>query len=185
MNNPCADYLSDKAFLEHMIPHHQMAIDMSHVLMKTTKTPHIKIMARNIAYVQAYEVWEMKMQLQNGLANIGQDLSKDFRRWNPEMKMHFYYPRTSADESATCDPHFFMPMSEKDKREMVITDEEYMKHMIPHHQIAVNMCKRLVRHSKNPYMIELANNIVRGQQYEIWQMRAYLQSKLRFESSLI
>ena len=31
MANPCTDKLTDKEYLEHMIPHHQVAIDMSHL----------------------------------------------------------------------------------------------------------------------------------------------------------
>ena len=36
--NPCTDYLSDKEFLEHMIPHHQVAIDMSLLLQPNSKS---------------------------------------------------------------------------------------------------------------------------------------------------
>ena len=34
MTNPCTDKLTDIEYLEHMIPHHQVAIDMSHLLIK-------------------------------------------------------------------------------------------------------------------------------------------------------
>ena len=37
--NPCIDYLSDTEFLEHMIPHHQVAIDMSVLLQPKSKSP--------------------------------------------------------------------------------------------------------------------------------------------------
>ena len=37
--NPCTDILSDIDYLAHMIPHHQVAIDMSNMLIKNTKNP--------------------------------------------------------------------------------------------------------------------------------------------------
>jgi uncharacterized protein (DUF305 family) len=37
--DPCNDYLGDKAYLDHMIPHHQVAIDMSNEVMKHTQKP--------------------------------------------------------------------------------------------------------------------------------------------------
>ena len=40
--NPCTDPLSDIEFLEHMIPHHQVAVDMSVLLQPISKNPIIK-----------------------------------------------------------------------------------------------------------------------------------------------
>ena len=31
-SNPCTDVLTDIEYLEHMIPHHQVAVDMSELL---------------------------------------------------------------------------------------------------------------------------------------------------------
>ena len=39
MSNPCIDELSDSEYLIHMIPHHQVAIDMSELLIKVSKNP--------------------------------------------------------------------------------------------------------------------------------------------------
>jgi uncharacterized protein (DUF305 family) len=36
-NNICRGYLSDTDYLKHMIPHHQVALDMSKVLLKNSK----------------------------------------------------------------------------------------------------------------------------------------------------
>ena len=36
-SNPCDEYLSDKDYLLHMIPHHQVAIDISLELQKNSK----------------------------------------------------------------------------------------------------------------------------------------------------
>ena len=36
-SNPCTDVLTDIEYLEHMIPHHQVAIDMSNIVLNTTR----------------------------------------------------------------------------------------------------------------------------------------------------
>ena len=36
-SNPCKDDLTNLEYLEHMIPHHQVAIDMSVLLIEKTK----------------------------------------------------------------------------------------------------------------------------------------------------
>ena len=45
-SNICRGYLTDKEYLEHMIPHHQVALDISILLQKKNKRPrnagHIK-----------------------------------------------------------------------------------------------------------------------------------------------
>lgn len=40
-SNPCTDTLTNIEYLDHMIPHHQVAIDMSHALQKTNITKPI------------------------------------------------------------------------------------------------------------------------------------------------
>ena len=43
----------------------------------------------------------------------------------------------------------------------------YLDHMIPHHQVAVDMSKKLLKNSTNDFMIFLAYRIIRSQQEEI------------------
>ena len=55
MSNPCTDILSDNEYLEHMIPHHQVAIDMSKLLMPISKNPDILALCRKIIRNQEFE----------------------------------------------------------------------------------------------------------------------------------
>lgn len=57
-----------------------------------------------------------------------------------------------------------------------LTDDQFLEHMIPHHQVAVDMCHRLLLHTKNSHMMALCYDIVREQQNEILQMNQMLQS---------
>ena len=60
--NPCTDFLSDKEFLEHMIPHHQVAVDMSVLLQPISKNPIMQELFRKIIWQQNYEIEVMKNQ---------------------------------------------------------------------------------------------------------------------------
>ena len=61
INEPCSDKLTDKEYLLHMIPHHQVAIDMSDMLIPNTKNPQMLHLCRDIIRKQGYEIWEMEM----------------------------------------------------------------------------------------------------------------------------
>ena len=50
----------DKAFIDHMIPHHESAIAMSQVALEKSKNPSIKEIAGNIVTAQRREIQEMK-----------------------------------------------------------------------------------------------------------------------------
>ena len=63
--NPCTDYLTDMEYLEHMIPHHVVAADMSKELIKTSRNPIMLALPRNIIRHQSYEVWEMRRMMAN------------------------------------------------------------------------------------------------------------------------
>ena len=59
---------------------------------------------------------------------------------------------------------------------MTINDRSYLEHMIPHHQVAVDMCHRLLLHTKSSHMMALCYDIIREQQNEILQMNQMLQN---------
>ena len=174
MNNICNKYLSDRDFLIHMIDHHQVAVDMSEQLKKVSNVPFMLNLARNISYLQKYEIWIMKMMVNSEIPNISSD-NDEFTEWNPKYIVGCYYPKESEDSNAKCEMHFFIPDKEMLKK---INDVNFLTHMIPHHQVAINMSRRLLQHSKNPHMLEFANKIIQGQQHEIWNMKGSLQ-KLR------
>jgi uncharacterized protein (DUF305 family) len=50
----------DKAFIEEMIPHHQMAVMMAQMLERTTNRPEMKQLAKNIIEAQTREINSMR-----------------------------------------------------------------------------------------------------------------------------
>ena len=62
----------------------------------------------------------------------------------------------------------------------------YLEHMIPHHQVAVDMSKKLLRHTKNDFMIHLAYRIIRSQQDEIILLTNLLDDKnYQYQSEML
>ena len=57
---------------------------------------------------------------------------------------------------------------------MNLNEKMYLEHMIPHHQVAVDMSKRLLKHTNNDFMITFAYRIIRSQQEEISYMNNLL-----------
>lgn len=182
--DPCKDYLSDDEYLEHMIPHHQVAIDMSKELIKVTKNPIMIDFCRKIIWQQEYEI-QMMSSVMNKLPNKFnqfernklKNYQKDLMNYSDKTKLNLYYPKLSKALDYHCDPNFFDPDAHHKHMEgMELTDKSYLEHMIPHHQVAVDMSNRLLKYTKNIHMIDLATTIIREQQFEILKMNEMLKN---------
>lgn len=166
IKEPCSYSLSDEEYLIHMIPHHQVAVDISLMLQKISKNPIMQTILRTLIWTQKYEIELMKSML-NKLPN----------KVSRNDKMNNNYIITTANLTSPnkigltktyCDPHFFNPDEHmKHMKHMKLTDKSYIKHMIPHHQVAVDMSKKLLKNTNNDFMIHLAYRIIRSQESEI------------------
>ena len=71
-------------------------------------------------------------------------------------------------------------------KHMKLTDKIYIEHMIPHHQVAVDMSKVLLKNTKNDFMIYLAYRIIQSQQEEIVLLNDLLRKgNIKINSNLI
>ena len=68
---------------------------------------------------------------------------------------------------------------------MNITDKSYLEHMIPHHQVAVDMSKRLLMYTNHSYLIDFCNKLIIDQQYEIFYMNSLLKNSYNYQSELL
>lgn len=57
------------------------------------------------------------------------------------------------------------------RKQTFITDTQFMKGMIPHHSMAVEMAEQIKKKSTNKNVIDLASNIIRTQNAEIAYMK--------------
>ncbi len=107
---------------------------------------------------------------------------------NESPDRHINYTITVADltkpneiglTKTYCDSNFFDPEKHmQHMKHMNLNDAMYIEHMIPpHHQVAVDMSKVLLKNSKNDFMIYFANRIIISQQEEIILLSDLLNKK--------
>jgi len=182
--NPCTDHLTDQDYLEHMIPHHQVAIDMSEMLKPNTINPIMLHLCRDIIRKQSYEIWEMtimKQKLSDGFFH-----PKKENHTYPITKLEFHNPTESKSKDGSCNPLFFKPNDHMHHMAgMKVNDKSYLEHMIPHHQVAVDMSKRLLMHTNNSYLIDFCRRLIQDQQGEIFYMNSLLKNSYNYQSELL
>ena len=182
-SNPCTDKLTDLEYLEHMIPHHQVAIDMSNLLIPNTNNPTILHLCRDIIRKQDYEIWEMNFMKNNLSHTMYIDSSSSKDKYKTILEK--YYPKESRAGDGVCDPLFFKPNDHaQHMQHMQVTDKSYLEHMIPHHQVAIDMSKRLLLHSNHSYLIDFCRKLIVDQQYEIYFMKNLLKNIYQHQSNI-
>lgn len=183
-SNPCTDKLTDLEYLEHMIPHHQVAIDMSNMLIPNTTNPIMLHLCRDIIRKQSYEIWEMTMMKQN-LSDTMYSPEKGFLDQVP-TKLELHAPFMSRSKDGNCDPLFFKPNDHSaHMKGMKVNDKSYLEHMIPHHQVAIDMSRRLLLHTNHSYLIDFCKKLIIDQQGEIFRMNFLLQNTYNYHSELL
>ena len=174
---PCRVYLSDNEFLKHMIPHHQIAIDISIQHITNTKNDIIMKILRELIWTQNYEIVMMEVELKHKTENVSEITSN--QPFIPTISS-FVYPNVIGLTNTYCDPGFFSSTMHKhhNLNNMIKTDKQYIEHMIPHHQVAIDMCKILLKHTKSDFLIYLAYRMIREQESEIILLNDMLRSPL-------
>ena len=182
-SNPCVDKLSDIEYLEHMIPHHQVAIDMSNLLISKTRNPTMLKICRDIIRSQSYEIWEMTHMKKNLSNNMVDDT-----KWIVDgtiTNLDIDYPIMSKAKDGKCNPLFFKPNDHaKHMKNMKLTDKSYLEHMIPHHQVAIDMSHRLLLHTNNSYLLYFSRKLIADQKNEIYLMNNLLKNTYNYKSDL-
>ena len=68
---------------------------------------------------------------------------------------------------------------------MKVNDRSYLEHMIPHHQVAIDMSKRLLLHTNHSYLMEFCRKLIIDQQGEIYTMNNLLKNEYNYKSELL
>jgi uncharacterized protein (DUF305 family) len=177
----CNKQLTDNEYINHMIKHHEVAVIMSENHMHNTKNPIIFDILRNLIRLQKYEINLMKDSIYEKMNDVTSNKSNNntylYRQGD------FTKPNTPGLSNTFCDPGFFEMSHNKELHKM--TDAMYIQHMIPHHQVAVDMSKKLLKTTQNDFIIDLAYKIIHNQQSEITKLYYLSKSKYIFESDIL
>ena len=186
--NICNKQLTDNEYINHMIKHHEVAVYMSESHLHNTKNPRILDILRNVIRLQNYEINIMKDSklINNTNAEFNDEMS------NKKFKMDKSYRYTQGDftkpntpylSNTFCDPGFFNMDHNKNLHSM--TDTMYIQHMIPHHQVAVDMSKKILKTTNNDFIMDLAYKIIHNQQLEINNLYYLSKTPNMFESNIL
>ena len=151
-NSGSATYTgADVMFLQMMIPHHQQAIDISNIALKTSKDSEILALAQTIITAQSAEIKQMNSWLKDAGYNVGMGHSMD------GMGGMLDDAEISA-LSAASGKNF---------------DLLWLKGMIGHHDGAIHMTT-MIRDASNPEIKTFGEKVVKDQTAQIAQMNSML-----------
>jgi uncharacterized protein (DUF305 family) len=146
---------ADRHFIEMMIPHHQGAIDMANLALSRAKHPEIKRLAETIKRDQTREIQQMRTW---------------YKQWyGTEV------PATSMGGMGMMgmSRHRDMMGDLTALRNASDFDAEFIRQMIPHHEMALRMSRMVINHGNRRELRNLADSIIRSQTSEINQMQQW------------
>ncbi|MDQ3303735.1 MAG: DUF305 domain-containing protein [Actinomycetota bacterium] len=147
----------DLQFIDQMTMHHEGAIMSSEHMISDSKQPELRELAENIEESQSEQVEQMQ----------------EWRdEWYPDAE------QTSGMPAGAMGEMMGDRMMGESMQEMMgadATDEMFLRMMIPHHQMAVDMSEKAFDKAKHPELKDLARKIRDEQKAEIELMEGYLE----------
>jgi uncharacterized protein (DUF305 family) len=150
----------DKHFIEQMIPHHEGAIEMAQLALEKAKRPETKTLANGIIAAQQKEITDMKAWYKQW---FGTDV--------PVVGQHTMNGHMMGGSMTHMDGMAGDMETLKNAKDF---DLEFVKQMIPHHEMAVMMAQMLQGSTNRSEMKTLAQNIITSQNQEIEMMRGWV-----------
>lgn len=141
----------DAAFIADMTAHHQGAIEMAELVRTRAEHPQIRNMADAIIDAQKGEIAVMR-RIEDDMHGMGMHESGHMGMSEQEMGM-------DMDMSMLADARPF--------------DRAFIEAMIPHHQGAIAMARKLLADGKQPALRNMARDIIDAQSAEIALMRSW------------
>lgn len=155
---------ADVAFAQEMIPHHAQAVDMATTAFDQATSPAVKALAMQIKAAQGPEIETMT----GWLTSWGQEVPDTAMATGSSMDMG-NMPMGEGMMTQT-------EMDQLDAATGPAFDQMFLEMMVKHHTGAVTMAQQELANGKYPPAKELAQAIITGQQAEITQMNALMDS---------
>ena len=169
----------DQHFIEMMIPHHQDAIAMANLASSRAKRPEVKKIAEAIKKDQNREIKEMRTWYKQW---YGKEVPAHSMTDTGMMGNHH------SQGQGTGSGMMGQGMMGQGQGMMSMTtdldalkkapdfDKEFVRQMIPHHQMAVRMAQMASGRAARPEIRTLAQSIIKSQNAEIAQMQGWQQA---------
>jgi uncharacterized protein (DUF305 family) len=149
----------DRHFIEEMIPHHEDAVAMAELALTRAEHAELRVLAENIKRDQSREIEQMRAWYRSW---YGVDVPTEQDSSRGRMRGGFMGGGMMHDEAdiqvLAAAPVF---------------DKEFIRQMIPHHQMGVMMAQMVLARTNGPEIEGLARSIIKTQTAEIEQMRAW------------
>ncbi len=169
----------DQHFIVMMIPHHQGAVDMAELALTRAQHPEIKQLAETIIQDQNREIEQMQTWYQAWYGTDVPDMmqmgmmgnsagSREGMMGNQEMM-------GGNSSQGMMGMHSMMIGDLETLTDADDFDQEFIRQMIPHHQMAVMMAQMVLNTGNKPEIQELAQTIITTQTTEIGQMQHWNQ----------
>jgi uncharacterized protein (DUF305 family) len=155
--NPAAPY--DRRFLDEMIVHHQCAIMSARMMIGRSAHPRLRDLAHRIITGQQQQIDQMRAWRQQWYPHAG-PLPMDM---GPMISMMGMMGGGMMGGS-----NGMMGGRQVDRM--------FLRMMIPHHQLAINMAHDALANAQHPALKGLAQAIIRVQSAEITEMEGYLKT---------
>lgn len=149
--------MADVMFLRMMIPHHEQAVEMSDIVLRSSAIrPETERLARDIRATQTSEIRLMKQWQEQW----GWPLMPDMPGTG-----HGHMPGMISTRE----------MSQLRRADGVDAERLFLRLMIEHHEGAISMARAVLSRGENPDVAALAHEIITSQTEEIALMRQLLQ----------
>jgi uncharacterized protein (DUF305 family) len=164
--------MHDQHFIEMMIPHHQDAIDMAQLAPSQAKHPEIKQLAASIIKAQTSEIGQMRTWYKTWYKTDVPVVSATMMKRHLDMTgMH-----QGAGMKGMHQGGMIMKIDLEGLKSSSDFDRDFIRQMIPHYQMAVQMAQMLLKHTTRPEMRDLAESMIKSQTAEITQMQQWEQT---------
>jgi uncharacterized protein (DUF305 family) len=149
----------DLQFIDMMIPHHQSALMSSEHMISNSKRPEMRQLYENIQKSQYEQIEQM------------QEWRKE---WYPDAEQPS--GMMGEEQTGSMMGNGMMDGSMQGMMGGNALDTMFLKMMIPHHQMAVDMSNEALSKAEHPELRELAQEIRDEQSSEIKLMQGYLET---------
>jgi uncharacterized protein (DUF305 family) len=163
----------DQHFIEMMIPHHEDAIEMAKLALNRAKRPEVKKLAQAIIKDQNREIEQMCSWYKKW---YGKEVPATPMAGMGMMRMHQGRGGGMHQGMMRMSMHPDMQMHMDTLKNASDFDREFIREMIPHHQMAVMMSRMVVNSGTHPELRNLAQSIIKTQTAEIAQMQQWYQA---------